>query len=234
MLKNDYLHLFFDLDHTLWDFESSARATFIDMFLHFRLNSMGVPDSMHFADTYHQHNNRLWALYREGKLDKEVLRSLRFYDTMFEYGIDNQKLSEELSDYYLYHAPRRVFLFPGAIDVVQILEKKYSLHLITNGFAEVQSIKLQESGLKKFFTTIITSEEAGVKKPDPQIFKLALEKAGALAGQSLMIGDDLEVDILGAKSAGIDQVYFNPAGSKSSNGVATLEIKDLYQLLDYL
>jgi putative hydrolase of the HAD superfamily len=233
MLKNNYIHLFFDLDHTLWDFESSARFTFKDMFQHFMLASLGVPDAEHFASTYHHHNNRLWALYREGKLEKEVLRSLRFSDTLFDYGVDNQNLSEELSDYYLYHAPRNVFLFPDAIEVLHQLHKKYSLHLITNGFAEVQTIKLQESGLKPYFKSIITSEEAGVKKPDPQIFLLALLKAGAIADHSLMIGDDIDVDIAGARNVGMDQVYFNPEGN-GTNGKATLEISSLKELLLYL
>lgn len=232
MLKKSYKHIFFDLDHTLWNFEASANHTLLDMFHRFALGEKGIPDGEHFIDAYHIHNDRLWSLYREGNLVKEVLRSLRFADTMRDFGFEDDELAENLSAYYLYHSPRNVYLFPDAIEILTYLKPKYNLHLITNGFEEVQHIKLVSSGLKPFFKEIVTSEEAGVKKPDPEIFTYALRKADASVTESLMIGDSLEVDIIGAKNVGMDQVFFNPEGIDHNEDV-TLEITALSELRNY-
>lgn len=232
MFKKHYKHLFFDLDRTLWDFDSSARQTFEYLFQHYNLEKYGIASVVEFTEVYHKHNEHFWDLYRKGEMTKEVLRGIRFVATLLSFNIDNQKLADHLTEDYLYHSPRNVFLFPNTHDSLEYLSKKVDLHLITNGFEEVQKIKLDSSDLRKYFKTIVTSEEAGVKKPDSRIFEFAMQRAGALAIESLMVGDDLEVDIEGARQVGIDQVFFNPERVKH-DGRSTFEIFDLSELCNY-
>ncbi len=232
-MPQPYKHIFFDLDHTLWDFEQSAAQTFAVLFEKHQLKLRGIPSLQVFIKEYTIHNTKLWESYRNGELKKEILRSLRFENTLKEFGINDPVLAESIGDDYVYHAPRTVFLMPGAMEVLQYLHTKYSLHLITNGFEEVQHIKVKEADLGKYFKTITTSEEAGVKKPDKQIFEYALNKAGARVQESLMIGDNLEVDIEGASQAGIDQVYFNPQKTPHALKVS-FEIVHLNALMEIL
>ncbi|MDO8896453.1 MAG: YjjG family noncanonical pyrimidine nucleotidase [Bacteroidales bacterium] len=232
MTHKKYKHIFFDLDHTLWDFNSSSLFTIKEMFRVFELAGKGIPTHEVFVKEYHIHNDRLWELYRNGELKKEVLSSLRFADTLKNFGINDEILAEKLSDFYLFHSPRNVFLFPGTLETLGYLKKKYSLHIITNGFEDVQRTKLDVSGLGNYFDTVITSEEAGVKKPDKGIFDFAINKTTALKDESIMVGDDLDVDILGARQAGIDGVYFNPE-AKSHSERLDFEITTLGQLRNY-
>jgi putative hydrolase of the HAD superfamily len=232
-MKKVYQHVFFDLDHTIWDFEKSAYHTFELLFKKHQLRSRGVPSLSQFVEVYTHHNLILWEAYRHGQLEKEVLRSLRFENSLAVFGISDKALATAMGEDYIYHSPRTVHLMPGTLESLDYLAGKYKLHLITNGFEEVQHIKISEARLGKYFQTVTTSEEAGVKKPDIQIFNYALAKAAALADHSIMVGDNLEVDILGAKLAGLDQVYFNPLGL-SHNEVVTSEIRQLQELSDIL
>ncbi|MDP3462907.1 MAG: YjjG family noncanonical pyrimidine nucleotidase [Bacteroidales bacterium] len=233
MHKNKYKHLFFDLDRTLWDFEASALHTFHDIYKRYALHEKGIESVVSLMAVFNDHNERLWTLYRNGQIAKEVLRGIRFEYTLKSFNIEDKQLADAMSDDYVYYSPRNVHLFPHAIEVLEKLNVVYPLHLITNGFEEVQHKKLETSGLGKFFRTVTTSEEAGVKKPDKGIFEYALSKAGGEPDKSVMIGDDLEVDIEGAKNAGLDQIYFNPDGISHDTSV-TCEIRsltDLYILL---
>ncbi len=228
-----YKHIFFDLDNTLWDFDASSAHTFDLVYAHFGLKEIGVPTLKAFVERYHLHNDNMWALYREGKMEKEILRSFRFEMTLKDFGLDNALLAEKIADYYLYHAPRNVFLLPDAIETLACLSRSFPLHIITNGFEEVQHIKLETSGMGRFFDQVITSEAAGVKKPDPGIFKFALQKARAKANESLMVGDDLEVDVEGARAAGMDAVFFNPQQLNGWKSEAR-EIRQLSELCELL
>jgi len=232
MFKKIYKHLFFDLDRTLWDFDSSSRQTFDELFRIYHLDKYGIASVDAFTEVYHKHNNYFWDLYRKGAIKKEVLRGIRFVETLKSFNIDNPELADNLTEDYLYHSPRNVFLFPNTHETLTYLQKKVTMHLITNGFDEVQKIKLEESGLRKYFTTVVTSEEAGVKKPDIRIFEFAMNKAQAQATESLMVGDDLEADIEGARQVGMDQVFFNPE-KVSYNDKTTFEIADLIELCNY-
>ncbi|HOI33209.1 MAG TPA: HAD hydrolase-like protein, partial [Bacteroidales bacterium] len=147
-----YKHLFFDLDRTLWDFDKSASQTFTLLFEKHNLKQKGVPDLKTFFSTYNKHNDVLWESYRNGDLKKEILRDLRFVHTLLSFGIRDEALAVTLSEEYLYYAPRTVYLFPGAVEVVKKLHTQYNLHLITNGFEEVQHIKIQTAGLEPYFT----------------------------------------------------------------------------------
>jgi putative hydrolase of the HAD superfamily len=228
-----YRHLFFDLDRTLWDFEKSAVEAFEEIFEKYQLKKRGIQDPLTFHKVYSVHNRRLWDMYREGHLGKETLRWKRFYLTLLDFGIDDKLLSEKIGEEYLAISPRKVNLFPHAMETLDCLSKRYHLHLITNGFREVQTVKVSLSGMHRYFEKLITSEEAGVKKPDPRIFYYALEKTGALADESLMIGDDYPVDIEGARNVGMDQVFFDPENRSGENG-STYKIKDLKELCEFL
>lgn len=233
MNKKKYQHLFFDLDRTLWDFDKSAYQTFCDLFEKHQLTDRGIAGVDVFFAAYNHVNELLWDQYRAGTLSKEILRDLRFKQTLMSFGVDDDKLAELLSEEYLYYSPRNVHLFPKAKEVLEALQKTFQLHMITNGFEEVQHIKLRTSGLGQYFKTIVTSEEAGVKKPDQGIFHYALSKAGAKASESLMIGDDLEVDVVGASLVGMDQVFFNPDRIPHSTSVS-FEIVALEELTSLL
>jgi putative hydrolase of the HAD superfamily len=205
-----YKHLFFDLDNTLWDFEKNSFETFNELYNNNLLEHAKIPSVEAFHDVYAIHNTRLWGLYRDNLVSKEELRDTRFLITLKEFGIDDQKLADILSEEYIFRSPRKGILFPGTIETLEQLKDRFRLHIITNGFEEIQHVKLEFVGLSKYFECIITSEQAGSKKPDAGIFHYALEQAGANVAESLMIGDDLEVDIIGAKAIGMDTVFFDP------------------------
>ena len=201
--------VFFDLDRTLWDFDSNAEITLIEICKKNDLKSFGI-NTKQFIDAYTIHNERLWSLYRENKITKEKLRSERFNLTLAEFAVSNEKLAIKLGDQYVQKCPLQTQLFPHTFEILNYLKNKYNLHIITNGFEEVQNIKLETSNLLPFFQNIITSERVNVKKPDPKIFQYALDLSAVKAENAIMIGDDLPVDILGAKNIGIHQIYFNP------------------------
>ena len=232
-MSNKYQHLFFDLDRTLWDFEKSARQAFGEMFEIHKLGELGIENWEEFHSRYEVHNHELWDLYRHGKIEKEVLMWKRFSNTLKEYGIDDFELANKLGNTYVSISPRKVNLYPYALEILEYLHPKYQMHIITNGFQEVQNIKLETSGMDQYFNTMITSEKAGVKKPDPAIFEYALDKTGANPGNSLMIGDDYEVDILGADNIGMDQVFFDPEKQSPGNG-STYKISSLAELKEFL
>jgi len=209
-MNTKYKHIFIDLDKTIWDFESNSRATFLEIFEKHKPVLNGISPIDHFFKVYTRINNMLWALYRENKIKKEVLNIRRFELTLQEFGIDDLILATYIAEDYVTLSPQKTILFPHSHEALGYLHKKYSLHIITNGFEELQQQKLDNCNLRKYFKTITTSEEAGVKKPETAIFELALRKANAKVEESLMIGDDLEVDVAGAKGTGMDTLFFNP------------------------
>jgi putative hydrolase of the HAD superfamily len=225
-----YKHIFFDLDRTIWDFDASAEDSFSRMYDKYELKNHGVPSVEAFKERYDVHNDMLWSWYRKGKIQKEVLNIKRFDMTLADFGIVNHEISIGMSEDYVIVNPDTPFLFPYAIESLAYLAPKYPLHLITNGFQEVQEQKFRIARLDRFFRTVTTSEEAGIKKPEPGIFRYALDKAGCTATDSIIVGDDLSVDILGAKDIGMDGVYFNPNGLEHQEEV-TYEIQSLKELL---
>ena len=228
-----YKHIFFDLDRTLWDFDAAAEVAFERIYEQYNLNSLGIPSAHEFHEVYHPLNERLWELYREDKITKADLNRTRFLKPLEHYGIHDVELADHLSEDYVYWSPRIVRLVPGTMELLEYLKPKYHLHLITNGFEEVQGTKLTLSGMKPYFETLTVSEEVGVKKPNPEIFQYALNKAHATAEESLMIGDEMAVDIDGARAAGIDTVLFNPRGEKIE-GTRTFEVRNLQEIKQIL
>lgn len=229
----DYKHLFFDLDHTLWDFETNSRETLQELYEQHNLGSLGVTSFKHFHETYLPINDKFWYMFHNGKVTKEQLRQGRFRATLSRFAIEDEALIESLAHGYLSTSPNKASLLPGAIEVLEYLDKKYALHIITNGFSEVQHIKINNSGLKPFFKNIIVSDEIGMKKPQPEIFMHALQLSGGEQSNTAMIGDSLFTDIEGARNVGIDTIYFNPKRNWHKAHV-TYEIQSLQQLRDIL
>lgn len=228
-----YKHVFFDLDRTLWDFDAAAEVAFERIYEKYDLKSLGIPSAHEFHEVYHPLNEELWVLYRADKITKDELNRTRFMKPLEHYGIHDIELADHLSEDYVYWSPRIVRLVPGTLELLDYLKPKYHLHLITNGFQEVQHTKLNGSGLEPYFETLTVSEEVGVKKPNPEIFHYALRKAGAIAEESIMIGDEMAVDIDGARAAGMDTVMFNPK-REIIEGNRTFEVNDLREIMEIL
>lgn len=233
LMMKKYKHIFFDLDHTLWDFERNAEETKREMFVGLDLKSRGIENYVAFRTVYVDINQALWALYREDKIEKEELNFRRFYDTLCVFGIDDKDLGKQMASWFIEGISTKTYLFPYAKEILEYLFPKYQIHIITNGFEEVQYSKLEKSAMYKYFTSVITSEAAECKKPDIEIFKYAFLKTGAVPEESIMIGDDLEVDIDGAKNAGMDQIFVNHEKIKHSNNV-TYEVQQLSELQSLL
>lgn len=225
-------HVFFDLDNTLWDFDASSMLAFERLFEDFHLINYKIASAQQFHDAYMGYNERLWELYRQGEVDKAFLKKERFRLPLHDFGVDDESLAYEIGEHYTYWSPRLVALVPHAIELLEHLRPDNGIHLITNGFAEVQNVKIKESGIDRYIDTMTVSEEIGIKKPDPRIFMYALEKACANAKDSLMVGDDLQVDVLPAKAVGMRQCFFNRKGI-SHNEDIDMEIKDLAELMFY-
>ena len=203
-------HLFFDLDRTLWDFEKNSHEELISIYNKNQLHQKGISLKDEFIKVYKQINEECWVLYRENRMSKEKLRSERFKRTLLYYGINDDELAQKMGNQYIENSPKRTILVDGTIELLEYLKESYQMHIITNGFEEVQFDKLKNSGLFEYFDQIITSEAVGFKKPHSAIFEYALNKAKAVVSESVMIGDDLNTDIKGAVDFGMDCIYFNP------------------------
>ena len=210
VVKSKYKHLFFDLDHTLWDFEANSRQTLEELYDTYKLALKGVHDFDLFHKNYLIHNDKLWERYRNGQVKVDELRWKRMWLSLLDFKIADEPLAKEMGIHFLDLLPTRKVLFPDTFETLDYLtEKKYQLHLITNGFEKTQHSKLKYSGLDKYFIEVITSEGSNSLKPHKEIFDYAFQKTGARPEDSIMIGDTIEVDILGAVNAGIDQVHVN-------------------------
>jgi len=218
-------HIFFDLDHTLWDFEKNSALTFQEILT----SSNILIDIDDFLQTYVPINLKYWKRYREEKILKKELKYIRLKETFdqLQYSVDDQTI-DYLSDQYILKLPDYNHLFEGTIEILEYLKDQYKLHIITNGFEEVQNKKMRKSGILHFFDHIITSESVGVKKPNPKVFKHALDMAKTSASSSVMIGDNLEADIEGALAAGMHAIHFMPLEKKHPSHY--IEIDKLQEL----
>jgi putative hydrolase of the HAD superfamily len=226
-----YEHVFFDLDHTLWDFETNSKETLQDLYDELGLGSMGIPGFDHFHKTYHHHNTIFWDRFRKGYITREELRWKRMWRTLLEYKVADEPLARQMAERYLEILPTKKNLFMDTVEILDYLkDRHYPMHLITNGFEKVQHAKLNHSGIRHYFTHVITSEQAGIMKPHAAIFEFALQKTGAHPGSSIMVGDTLDADIEGANNAGMDSVYFNPNVPADGKIVPTYVIRTLAEL----
>lgn len=227
-----YKHLFFDLDHTLWDFDTNAKLTLHDLYHTLKLEERGVHDFDLFYRNYLAHNTMLWTRYRNGFIKQAELRVKRMRLSLLDFKIGDEALAETMSSRFLEMLPTRNVLFPYAIEILEYLSKKnYGLHLITNGFEEIQHHKINNSKISHYFDKVITSEGSNSLKPNREIFEFALAATKANINESIMLGDDLEADIIGASNAGMDQVFINHVAAEPAFK-PTYMVKSLKELED--
>ena len=205
-----YKDLFFDLDHTLWDFETNSKETIQELYTTHRLADLGIVDFDGFYSTYSAHNHRLWDRYTKGFIKQEELRWKRVYLSLLDFKVANEALAKEMSQAYLEILPNKKHLFPYTIEILEYLKQRdYKMHLITNGFESVQFKKIKNSGLQDYFIEVITSEASNSLKPQKEIFEYALKNAKASVEKSIMIGDNEFADIQGGINMGMDTVFVN-------------------------
>lgn len=210
MKPNKTRQLFFDLDRTLWDFEANSKKALQQLFADLQLDSH-IEHFNHFHHTYVRINNELWNAFGKGKINKAELRDSRFQRTLEHHGISDLTITQRLSDGYIELSPRQTQLFPDAVDVLEQFRREgYRMHIITNGFPEVQYIKLENSGIAPYFDNVLCSEDVGFTKPHREIFQEALRRASCLPEHAIMIGDDFKIDIVGALNAGWTAIHFDP------------------------
>ncbi|MCJ0741710.1 YjjG family noncanonical pyrimidine nucleotidase [Pedobacter montanisoli] len=229
-MENTIKHIFFDLDHTIWDFDRNAQEALLELYDKYDLNALGVSSAQQFIALYTVNNHALWAMYHNGKINKETLREQRFKKTFLELGIKPELIPSEFEQDYVRISPYKTNLFDGAQKVLSYLQNKYHLHIISNGFKETTLTKMSVSNLNPYFKNVIISEDVGVNKPDKAIFEYALNKASAFKHESIMIGDSLEADIRGAQDFGIKAIFFNPANIEKPTDV-NWQINHLEELL---
>lgn len=224
-----YKDLFIDLDDTLWDIHQNSKECLLEIY-----DDYGYKEYYASFDDYYNvympGNIHLWGLYRKGEISKDELIVERFLAPVREFGIDDSGYAKKLSDDFLERTTYKTRLVDGTMELLEYLKPKYSMHILSNGFREVQYKKIENSGLKPFFDKIILSDDAGINKPHPDFFTYALEKTNATQSETLMIGDSWDADILGAYNSNIHQLWFNPEGLKPNGFNPTYSVKSLWDI----
>jgi putative hydrolase of the HAD superfamily len=225
-------HIFFDLDHTIWDFDKNAQETLTELYEQYRLDTLGLTSCTAFIERYTDNNQLLWAEYHMGRITKETLRAERFSKTFIELGVAPDSVPHQFEEDYVKFSPQKTNLFEGSEKVLAYLQKKYTLHVISNGFKETTLMKMDLCNLNPYFDNVIISEDVGANKPDRIIFEYALAKAGAIKEESIMIGDSIEADIRGAQEFGMKAIFFNPLGKEQPSDVLW-QIEHLEELMQH-
>jgi len=228
-----YEVLFFDLDHTLWDYDKNSVEALSDLYHKYELSDYKSLTLELFLETFTKVNSQLWSNYNKGHIDRDEIRKKRFLNILKKYNISDESISLSMSDDYVRSCPLKTNLFPYTHEVLTYLKDKYTLYILTNGFDDVQKIKITESNIASYFDGMITSETTGHRKPSREIFDYAVKTAKSTNQASLMVGDNLSADIGGAQKAEIDTVYFNP-NKLSHKAQVNHEISCLSQLMDIL
>ncbi|KAB7732940.1 noncanonical pyrimidine nucleotidase, YjjG family [Rudanella paleaurantiibacter] len=229
-----YKHLFFDLDHTLWDFDRNSAESIAELYERHRLHELGIESVDQFSDAFIRINRQLWRSFDLNELTHSYIREHRFPLVFQELGVSDTSCCAELNMGYLSLLPRKAHLTEAARDLLDYLHDRYEMHIITNGFDEIQAVKLASSEIAHYFTHVVTNEKAGgYKKPDSRIFEYALRVARADVAESLMIGDNYEADIRGAQTVGLDTVFYNPKG-EVVDVVPTHDIRHWRELMEIL
>lgn len=227
--KENLKHIFFDMDDTIWDFEKNSERVLQKLFAEQKLDEKLQNDFNTYFLAYKKKNNELWQLYNNKKITKDELRKRRFHETFLQFGYNNFDLSYFISEAYIEQSPYGTELKKGAIDLLEKLNGEYKLHIITNGFKEVQHTKIEQCGLQKYFDLIIISEDIGYNKPDVRIFREAENLGNTKKEECLMIGDNFNTDITGAKNAGWQSIWYNPDHNKRYQAT---QVNCLTELMD--
>ena len=230
-MDKKYKHIFFDLDHTLWDFDRNATEVLHELYDKFSFHELGFFKKEEFVQVFHVVNRDLWRMHDLGKINKNIIRDNRFRMIFNRLGLPDHHIPLDIGALYLELCPVKCNVIPYAHEVLAFLSKHYTLHILTNGFEDIQHLKLKSAYLDQYFIEIITAEKSGYKKPNIEMFKFALNKAGAQCEECVMIGDNLETDIVGARDAKIDQIFYNPF-QVTHNETVTHEIKCLSDLFE--
>ncbi|MEP0984615.1 YjjG family noncanonical pyrimidine nucleotidase [Ekhidna sp.] len=214
-------HIFFDLDHTLWDYDRSAQETLLEIYSQLELSTSSITEKK-FINTFYNVNEKLWVKYNNGQIDREYIKKERFNEIFSSTGVDVGQ-SKMASTYFMNHCSLKPYLMEDALTALNYLSNRYKLHIITNGFLDAQNRKLKSSGIDTFFKVMVTSECADSRKPSPEIFEYSLKEAGASKADSIMIGDNPRTDIQGAREYGIKTVFYDPSGRKRSLADFTIQ-----------
>lgn len=226
-----YKHIFFDLDHTIWDFDKNAHTSVLQLYIDLQLESRIGANAEEFYQTYLHHNKILWARYEQGFISAADLKWKRMWRSLLDYKVADEPLAKVMSDHFLELLPVQKNVFPYTFEILEYLQgKQYALHLITNGFEVTQRLKLKHSGLDKYFAEVITSECSQSLKPKKEIFDFALLQCKGSVEESIMIGDNLKADIQGAINAGMDCIYVNHINEDAVEILPTYSIKHLQEL----
>jgi len=228
-----YKHLLIDLDNTIWDFESNSETALKEIFFSYQLDKQ-FDSFSHFNNLFSEGNHQLWAAYCNKQINKKQLNFERFNYPLILVGIQNETLALSLGTDYLQIYPTKTVLMPHALELLEYLKNKYHLHILSNGFSEVQYTKLKHAKLESYFDKIILSEMVGVLKPNKRIFEYAIKSLNARKKETLMIGDNFETDIRGAKDVGIDQIYYQINADKELSFTPTYTITSLLEILKIL
>jgi len=228
-----YKHIFFDLDHTLWDFEKNSDETLQELFYELKIGELGSFTLDDFMGHFRRIHHHLWDLFNQQLIDRHTIRTQRFKQIREALSVAEHPVFEQFSDAYIQRCPQKPHLIPHTVEVLDYLKNDYHLHIISNGFDEIQAVKMKSSGILHYFKTIVTSETTGARKPSKEIFEYALKASNASTADSLMIGDNLLTDIGGATNANLDSVFYNPEKLTHTERV-TFEISSLCQIKELL
>ncbi len=221
--------VFFDLDHTLWDFDRNSELTYRKILPELRIQV----DFKKFAYYYGIVNAKYWQLFREEKISHELLREKRLEEVfkILKIRITKEQIIQ-ISELYIKYLTDYNHLIANAFDILDYLKPNYKLYLLTNGLIDVQKTKIEKSGLDKYFKAMITSDDVGCKKPNKEFYNYAMKIASVNNNECVMIGDGWEPDIIGSKRVGITPLFFNPHNLAVDESVIT--ITDLIEIKKYL
>jgi len=225
-----YKHILFDLDHTLWDFEKNSSEALHEVYDIFDLQKHRKFSGSLFVSKFKEVNANLWDLYNHDKIDQDYLRKERFKIVLTDLGLEKKEVPDNIGEVYIEICPAKSNVIPYAFEILNYLKEKYQLHIITNGFEDVQDTKLKSSNLKDYFDKVVTSERVGYKKPSKEMFNKAIEWIGGNKKDFIMIGDNIDTDIKGALNAELDAVFFNPERASHDLDV-THEVYSLKELM---
>jgi putative hydrolase of the HAD superfamily len=228
-----YKSIFLDLDNTLWDINQNGRECLEEVYHDYEYNRF-YPTFEEYYAVYLPNNNHLWSLYSQGGIDKEELTVERFLAPLRPFGVDDPEYAKHLSLDFLERTTRKTRLMEGAKELLDYLKPRYRMHILSNGFSEIQYKKINNSGLARYFDKIILSEEAGINKPHPDMFTYALKNTNSRRDQTIMIGDSWDADIVGAYRSRIAQIWFNPADARSDGFDPTFTVRSLKEIKEIL